>query len=77
MAEYHIGYFEREICAGVQNAAGDTWKDKSECTLEALEAVRDYMALNLLGSYLSEEDSACIRWDTIDGRMIELRVTLK
>ena len=43
MAEYHVGCGLFEIYAGTLNKSGDTWKDKSVVTDEAISAVALYL----------------------------------
>ena len=50
MAEYHVGCGAFAIYAGTLNPRNRTiWQNKTECTDEALAAVRDYMVQELLG----------------------------
>lgn len=43
MAEYHVGCGAFGIYAGTLNKNGKEWKNKTECTDEALYSVRDYL----------------------------------
>ena len=44
MNKYHVGCGLAGIYAGVLNPKNQSeWKDKSECTNQAIVAVRDYM----------------------------------
>ena len=62
MAEYHVGCGCFGIYAGTLKPQNkNEWKDKTECTDEALKAVRDYMVMECLGELVvsvkdSEED---------------------
>lgn len=79
MAEYHVGCGAFAIYAGTLNSKNKTlWQNKTECTDEALEAVRDYMVQELLGGLeCSKADSAAYEWTLKDGRTVQLRVTIK
>jgi hypothetical protein len=46
MAEYHVGAGLFGIYAGTLNPKGDTWRNKSEVTLEALCASAQYLLEN-------------------------------
>lgn len=79
MAKYHVGCGAFGIYAGTLNSKNEAlWKDKTECTEEALEAVRDYMVQELLGGLdCSKAVSSGYEWKLNDGRIVELRVTIK
>lgn len=79
MAEYHVGCGAFAIYAGTLNHRNKLiWKDKSECTDEALCAVRDYMVRELLGGInCSKAKSSGYEWALKDGKIVELRVTIK
>ena len=79
MAEYHVGCGAFGIYAGTLNSRNKSlWQNKTECTDEAVCAVRDYMVQKLLGGIECEmAASSCYEWELIDGRVIELRVTIK
>ena len=50
MAEYHVGCGAFAIYAGTPNSKDKhLWQNKTECTDEALGAVRDYMVQECLG----------------------------
>ena len=50
MAEYHVGCGAFAIYAGTLNSKNKSlWQNKTECTDEALCAVRDYMVQELSG----------------------------
>ena len=49
MAEYHVGCGLAGIYAGTLNPKGDTWRNKSEVTREALSAVAQYLLFNNKG----------------------------
>lgn len=73
MQKYHVHAGLFGIYAGIPKDERE-WKDKSICTDEAIEAVRDYLCDefikngNVSGGYV---------WTRKDGRVVELRVTLK
>lgn len=78
MAEYHVGTGCFGIYAGTLNKKGNLWQNKTECTDEALCAVRDYMVQELLGGTgCSKATTGGYEWDLKDGRKVELRVTIK
>lgn len=78
MAEYHVGSGCFGIYAGTVNKKGNMWQNKSECTDEALCAVRDYMVQELLGgTECNKATSSGYEWTLKDGRTVELRVTIK
>lgn len=56
MAEYHVGCGAFAIYAGTLNAKNKSmWQNKTECTDEAIEAVRDYMVSECLGGFACEK----------------------
>lgn len=79
MAEYHVGCGAFGIYAGTLNSRDKTlWKCKSDCTDEAINAVRDYMIQELLGELdCSKAMSSGYEWTLKDGRVVELRITVK
>ena len=78
MADYHVGAGCFGIYAGTINKKGDLWKNKTECTDEAINAVRDYMVQELLGGLnCTKASSSGYEWTLKDGRIVELRVTIK
>lgn len=77
MAEYHVGCGLFGIYAGVLKNK-DEWKYKTECTDEAINAVRDYMVSECLGGFdCSKAKNGGYEWKLKDGRTVELRVTIK
>lgn len=46
MADYHVGAGLFGIYAGTLNPKGDTWRNKSEVTREALSAAAQYLLEN-------------------------------
>lgn len=79
MAEYHIGCGCFGIYAGTLNSKNKSlWQNKSECTDEALCAVRDYMVQELLGGTdCKKNNTGGYEWDLKDGSIVELRVTIR
>lgn len=79
MAEYHIGAGAFGIYAGTLNSKNKTlWQNKSDCTDEALCAVRDYMVSELLGGTENPKtNTGGYEWGLKDGRIVELRVSIK
>ena len=79
MAEYHVGCGAFGIYAGTLNSRNkNMWQNKTECTDEAICAVRDYLVQNLLGGLDCEKaTSSGYEWTLKDGRIVELRVTIK
>lgn len=78
MAEYHVGCGCFGIYAGTLNPRNkELWKNKSEVTDEAINAVRDYMILELLGGMdCTKAKTGAYEWDGGKG-IIELRITIK
>ena len=79
MAEYHVGCGTFGIYAGTLNSKNkNLWQSKTECTDEAIDAVRDYMVQELLGGLdCSLANSQSYFWTLQDGREVELRITIK
>lgn len=79
MAEYHVGCGAFGIYAGRLNKSKTEWVgEKSEVTDEAIVAVRDNMIQELLGGLdCSKATSSGWEWTLKDGRIVELRVTIK
>ncbi len=78
MAEYHVGCGMAGIYAGTLNKNKTMWQNKTEVTDEAISAVRDYMVQELLGGLdCSKATSSGYEWTLKDGRVVELRVTVK
>ena len=70
MAEYHVGCGAFAIYAGTLNSKNENlWQNKTECTDEAICAVRDYMVTELLGGLNCANATS--------SRKVELRVTVK
>lgn len=84
MAEYHVGCGAFGIYAETLEPRNKSlWKNKSEVTDEAIEAVRDHMVMELLGGFNCQKasssgwESSGWEWTLKDGRTVELRVTIK
>lgn len=79
MADYHVGAGCFGIYAGILKPnKPNEWKDKTCCTDEAIEAVRDYMVTECLGGFdCSKAKSGGWEWKLKDGRIVELRITIK
>lgn len=79
MAEYHVGCGAFAIYAGTLNSKNKSmWQNKTECTDEAIDAVRDYMVGKCLGGFNCEKGkTGGYEWKLKDGRIIELRITIK
>lgn len=78
MAEYHVGCGAFGIYAGTLNSRNkSTWQNKTECTDEALAAVRDYIIQEELGGLDSGKTTGGYTWKLKDGRTVELCVTIK
>ena len=71
--KYHVGCGIAGIYAGTLAPDNESWKDKSEVTDEALEAVRDYIVMNLKSS---GEKTGGYSWKLKNGGNVELRVTI-
>ena len=78
MAEYHVGCGAFAIYAGTLNPKNKSlWKNKSECTDEARNAVRDYMFHELLGGFkCSKASTSGYEWTLQNGQKIELRISI-
>lgn len=79
MAEYHVGCGAFGIYAGTLEPKNKSlWRNKSDVTEEAIEAVRDHMVLELLGGFdCSKALSSGWAWKLKDGRTVELLVKIK
>lgn len=79
MAEYHVGCGAFGIYAGTLDPKHKSlWRDKSDVTEEAIEAVRDYMVMELLGGFdCFKASSSGWVWKLSDGRTVKLSVTIR
>lgn len=73
MADYHVGCGAFGIYAGTISKPG-MWRNKSEVTDEALEAVRDYLADNFLKDGKTQGG---YEWTRKDGKVVKLMVFLE
>lgn len=78
-SDYHVGCGAFAIYAGTLNSRNkNLWQNKTECTDEAICAVRDYIVQECLGGLNCEKaTSGGYEWTLKDGRVVELRVTVK
>lgn len=78
MAEYHVGCGAFGICAGILNSKNkNLWQNKTECTDEALCAVRDYLIQKCLGGLHGDKPSGGYEWTLKDGRVVKLLVAIE
>lgn len=79
MADYHVGCGAFGIYAGTLEPRNKSmWRNKTDCTEEAIAAVRDYMVTECLGgSGCDKRSTGGYKWKLEDGRVVELRVTIK
>lgn len=75
--KYHISCGMAGIYAGETNAKGTEWKNKSDCTTEAIEAVRDYLVDELSDSLDGDGETAGYTWNRKDGKTVELIVRVR
>ena len=79
MAEYHVGCGAFAIYAGTLEPHNkNMWKNKSDVTNEAVEAVMKYMVQDILGGFDCPLDkhTGGWKWDLTDGGEVELRITI-
>jgi len=77
MKKYHIGSGLFGIYAGVLKNDNE-WKDKSDCTEEAIISVRDYMVDDLLGGInCSKKNKSGYTWKLKDGREVTLEIRIE
>lgn len=56
--KYHVGCGFFGIYAGILDGKNQNkWKDKTDCTDEAICAVRDYMAQEFIGDFHKPKDN--------------------
>ena len=75
--KYHISCGVFGIYAGTVKANGEEWKDKTECTDEAIEAVRDYLVQECLGGLHSDKTTGGYSWKLKDGRTEKLMIAIE
>ena len=77
MAEYHVGSGLFGIYCGTLNKPSKeglvTWRNKTECTDEALCAVRDFLKLEADSKKLSRHG---YEWITKDGKTVRLVIEI-
>ena len=77
MAGYHVGCGMFEIYAGTLNMNQTKWVNKSECTDEAINAVRDYMVTDCLGDLdCSKASEGGYSWQLNDERTVKLMIAI-
>lgn len=77
MPEYHVGCGAFGIYAGTLNSKNkNLWQNKTECTDEALCAVRDYLIQECLGGLHGDKSSGGYEWTLKDGRVVKLLVVI-
>lgn len=79
MAEYHVGCGAFAIYAGTLEPRNKKlWRNKTNCTDEAIAAVRDYMVTECLGGFdCSKAKSGGWEWKLKDGRVVQLMIEIK
>lgn len=79
MSKYCVGCGLAGIYAGVLNPKNQSeWNDKSECTEQAIAAVRDYMVDDCLGGLrCTKRTSGGYLWNLKDGRKLRLMVEIE
>ena len=76
--KYRVACGAFGIYAGTLKTNGVEWKDKSDCTDEAIEAVRDYLVQECLGGLdCSRGHNGGYSWKLKDGRTVKLMVTIE
>lgn len=74
--KYHVGCGMFGIYAGTLKNK-EEWKDKSDCTDEAIEAVRDYLIQECLGGLDSDKTTGGYSWKLKDGRIVKLMIAIE
>lgn len=78
MAEYHVGAGAFGIYCGTLNKPTRdgtvTWRNKTECTDEALRAVCDFL---LLEAKMINQTRYGYEWNTKDGKVVRLVVEIE
>ena len=78
MSEYHVGCGTFAIYAGTLNSKNkNLWQNKTECTDEALCAVRDYLVQECLGGLRGSKSSGGYEWTLKDGRVVKMLVSIE
>lgn len=73
--KYHVGCGAFGIYAGTLKNK-EEWKDKSDCTDEAIEAVRDYLIQECLDGLNSNKTTGGYSWKLKDGRTVKLIIAI-
>lgn len=74
MPDYHVGCGAFGIYAGTLMPNKTMWRNKSEVTEEAIDAVRDY----LYGEFIKGgKTEGGYEWKTKDGKTVQLIVKVK
>lgn len=77
MKKYHVGAGLAGIYAGTLKNE-EEWKDKSDCTEEAITAVRDFMVDDLLGgTACTKTNKSGYQWQLKDGRSVILEIRIQ
>lgn len=75
--KYHVNCGMFGIYVGILKNK-EEWKDKSDCTDEAIEAVRDYLVQECLGGLdCSKDTKGGYSWKLKDGRIVKLIVAIE
>lgn len=74
MAEYHVGCGMFGIYAGTLMPNKKEWKNKSQVTDEAIEAVRDYLFDEFIKN---DKTEGGYEWKRKDGRIVQLTISVK
>ena len=79
MAEYHVGCGAFGIYAGTLEPKNkNLWRNKTEVTDEAIEAVRDWLILDCLGGFdCTKGKYGGYQWQLKDGRIVKLSVAIE
>ena len=77
MKKYHISSGVAGIYAGILKNDYE-WKDKDDCTDEAINSVRDYMVDDCLGGLINPtKTTGGYQWKLKDGRTVVLSISIK
>ena len=74
--KYHVGCGAFGIYAGILKNK-EEWKDKSDCTEETIEAVRDYLIQECLGGLNSDKTTGGYSWKLKNGRTVKLMIAIE
>lgn len=70
MSSYHVGWGLAGIYAGTLNPKGDTWRNKSDVTNEAIRAVVNYMYMQIPNG----ENCFAYGFKMRDGKYVRLKI---